>query len=289
MGKPYAEVIGDPIAHSKSPLIHNFWLGKLGIDAEYRACHVRPDELADYFTRRRGDAEWRGCNVTMPHKQAVIPFMTNLDSLAMQVGAVNTIVPSKHGEMVGHNTDVAGVADPLRGQPKSTYPEYVATYAYIIGAGGAAAAAAVGYVEAGYHSLDIYFFNRTVDKARKLANKFPGVEWFGSSLADFGGGNLPDSGHQAYSAVVINASPLGMVGKPPLDVSLDSFHQDTIVFDMVYSPVDTPLLKEARQRGMQTIDGLEMLVAQASAAFERFFGQPAPREHDAELRALLTA
>src|SRR3990167_7254417 len=92
MSTPYAEVIGDPIAQSKSPAIHNFWLGKLGIDAEYRACHVRPEELEDYFTRRRGDVDWRGCNVTMPHKQAIVPFLGRLDPLAAKIGAVNTVV-----------------------------------------------------------------------------------------------------------------------------------------------------------------------------------------------------
>ena len=113
MGRPYAEVIGDPIAHSKSPAIHNFWLAKLGIDAEYGACRVRPDELADYFARRRGDAEWRGCNVTMPHKQAVMPLLHSVEEPAALVGAVNTIRPSLDGLQVGHNTDVAGFLEPL--------------------------------------------------------------------------------------------------------------------------------------------------------------------------------
>ena len=288
MGRPYAEVIGDPVAHSKSPAIHNFWLAKLGIDAEYRPCRVRPDELADYFARRRGDAEWRGCNVTMPHKQAVMTHLASLDPLAMQVGAVNTILPGVEGRFTGSNTDIVGVAEPLRAQTKSEYPGHVATYAFIVGAGGAAAAAAVGYAEAGYYELDIYFFNRTVSRARELALKFPGVEGFGMPLEDFGGTNLSQNGEQAYSAVIFNASPLGMTGKPPLSVSLETFHKDTIVFEMVYSPLETILLKEARQRGMRVIDGLEMLVAQAAAAFEKFFSQPAPREHDAELRALLT-
>lgn len=288
MGRPYAEVIGDPIAQSKSPTIHNFWLGKLGIDAEYRASHVRPDVLEEYLTLRRGDAEWRGCNVTMPHKQSVLSLLGAIDPLAKEVGAVNTIVRSEN-TLTGYNTDVAGVSEPLCAREKLAYPGHVATYAHIIGAGGAAAAAAVGYAEAGYHSLDIHFYNRTVEKARDLAGRFPGAPWFGMPMEDFGGTNLPSNGVQAYSAVVINASPLGMVGNPPLNVSLETFHHDTIVFDMVYSPLETPLLSEARRRGMRTIDGLEMLLGQAAGAFEKFFGANAPREHDAELRALLTA
>ena len=97
MTRPYAEVIGDPIAQSKSPAIHNFWLGKLGIEAEYRACHVRPGELEEYLRTRNADENWRGCNVTMPHKQAVIPLLDELGGHSARVGAVNTFVPRVWG------------------------------------------------------------------------------------------------------------------------------------------------------------------------------------------------
>ena len=288
MGRPYAEVIGDPIAHSKSPLIHNFWLGKLGIDAEYRACRVQWNEIWDYCAQRKADPQWVGCNVTMPLKHWAAANVDLVDRAVFSSRAANVIAKSDE-LLLGYNTDVFGVAEPLLKRAKPTYAGHVTTYAHIIGAGGAASAAALGFSRAGYNGLDIYFYNRTIERARVLAEQFPGNPDFGMSLDDFGGTNLPVNGDQAYSAVVFNASPLGMTGQPFLDVSLETFHDDTIVFDMVYSPLETPLLAEARRRGMRTIDGLEMLVGQAAAAFELFFGQPAPREHDAELRALLTA
>ena len=287
-GRPYAEVIGDPIAHSKSPLIHNFWLGKLGIDAEYRTCHVKPDELADYFTRRRGDAEWRGCNVTMPHKLAISGFLDDRSSQAAEVGAVNCISVCE-GALIGDNTDVQGVREPLC-RPENQigdYPGNVTTYVYIIGAGGAARAAAVAVA----NRFDFEFFNRDVGKAKQLAELFGLPEWFGSGLGSLGPirnfGNGPQD--QRYSVILINASSMGMRGNPAVPVDLTPYYPDTIVFDMVYDPLDTPLLNDARRLGLRAIDGLEMLVGQAAAAFEKFFGQPAPREHDAELRALLTA
>ena len=291
MGRPYAEVIGDPIAHSKSPLIHNFWLAKLGIDAEYRACHVRPDELADYFAQRREDSAWRGCNITMPHKQAVLTLVDLVSPMAKDLSAVNTVVrvvrDSQHS-FYGTNTDVAGVAEPLRRNRIDDYANHVATYVQIIGAGGAARAAAVGAAQSGYCDFDV--FNRSTDSADALAGMIGAPFGKGQPLEALGPIRNPDDGpkDQRYSHVVINATSMGMNGSEPVPIELRDYYPDTIVFDMVYSPLETPLLKQARELGLRTIDGLEMLVAQAAAAFELFFGQPAPREHDAELRALLT-
>ena len=288
MGRPYAEVIGDPIAHSKSPLIHNFWLGKLGIDAEYRACHVKPDELKDYLTRRRGDAEWRGCNVTMPHKVAVGEFLEALSAQAYLVGAVNCITPLD-ARLIGDNTDVDGVREPLSltSNRIEEYANHVATYVQIVGAGGAARAAAVAVAE----KFDFEFYNRDVAKAKRLAQDFGLPEWFGCELDCLGPIRNPgeEPAEQRYSTIVLNASAMGMRGNPPVPINLNTYHSDTIVFDMVYDPIETPLLREARRLGFRTIDGLAMLIAQAATAFEKFFGQSAPREHDAELRALLTA
>jgi shikimate dehydrogenase len=289
MTRPYAEVIGDPIAQSKSPLIHNFWLGKLGIDAEYRTCHVRPEELADYFTQRRGDAEWRGCNITMPHKQAVIDYVDQLDPLAERAGAANTIIRGNNGMLSGFNTDVSGVAEPLSAMPIGGYPDHIATYAYIIGAGGAARGAIVGVENAGPFDIDI--FNRTVEKAHPLAAMAGSAFGEAHPLEHLTAIRNQEDGpeDQRYSHIIINASSMGMKGNPPVPIDLTRFYPDTIVFDMVYSPLETPLLAQARRLGLRTIDGLEMLVGQAAAAFEKFFGQPAPRQHDAELRELLTA
>lgn len=263
MIRPYAEVIGDPIAHSKSPLIHNFWLEKLGIDAEYRKTHVRPDELADYFTQRRGDAEWRGCSVTIPHKQAVQTHLNGLDPAAQSIGAVNCIVADATG-LNGYNTDVAGITEPLRAAGFS------GKSAVLIGAGGAALAALAAFRD--LRITHVTVANRSLDKARAIHPQVVGIDELRPS-AD----------------LLFNATSLGMIGQPPLDLDLTAMPDTGIVFDAVYAPLETPLLATARARGLRTIDGLQMLVGQAAAAFELFFGQPAPRQHDAELRALLTA
>ena len=286
MMRPYAEVIGDPIAHSKSPPIHNFWLAKLGIDAEYRATHVRAEELADYFAQRRKDANWRGCNVTMPHKQAVKAHLDTVSRDASRVGAVNCVYVQQD-RLVGANTDVEGVREALaEGKPSvGDYPNHVATYAQIIGTGGAARAVAEAI------QCDLEFYGRDPAKAKALATECGLPEWFGLAIEDLGpirnrGDGLDE---QRYSHIVINATPLGMAGQPALFIDLSAYYPDTLVFDMVYAPLETPLLAQARALGLRTVDGLAMLIGQAAEAFRLFFGQPAPREHDAELRALLTA
>ena len=156
MSRPYAEVIGDPIAQSKSPVIHNAWAAALGIDAHYDRAHVKSADLADYLALRRNDANWRGCNVTMPHKQAIIPLLDRLDDVAARIGAVNTVVREADGSLTGHNTDAPGFAEPL-GQPGGR--------ALVLGAGGAARAIVVALAEAG---CDITLAARDIAKARLL-------------------------------------------------------------------------------------------------------------------------
>lgn len=287
MTRRYAEVIGDPIAHSKSPLIHNFWLARLGLDAEYRACQVRAEELADYFEQRRNDAGWQGCNVTMPHKGSVLGQIDEINADAVLAAASNTIV-AQNRRLKGYNTDIIGVAEPLAAMARPDYSDYVATYVQIIGAGGAARAALRGACLAGLG--DFEFYNRTVEGAKAMAD-FAGLpEWFGQSIDLIGPirNQEDDTDEQRYSMIVINATSMGMHGRNFVPIDLSRYYPDTIVFDMVYAPLHTELLGRARALGMRTIDGLEMLVGQAAAAFELFFNQPAPREHDAELRALLT-
>jgi shikimate dehydrogenase len=273
VSRPYAEVIGDPIAHSKSPLIHNFWLGKLGIDAKYRACHVRPEELADYFAQRSGDAEWRGCNVTIPHKLSVLEFVKEMDSSVEDVGAANCIVP-RDGKLVAFNTDTAGVDSALPGVHNSVC---------LIGAGGAARAA-IPPLDV-MRALDIRVLARDPAKAAKAFSDFN----FDFKFMRFD--EAADAMREAEG--VINASPLGMVGQPPMPQAvidaLSLTQPDSYVFDMVYAPLETDLLRAARVLGRETVDGLTMLIGQAGRAFRLFFGQSAPRQHDAELRALLTA
>lgn len=286
---PYAEVIGDPIAHSKSPAIHRFWLEKLQLEGEYRATRVAPDQLADFFQQRRANPDWRGCNVTMPHKQHVLRFAEARADEVEKAVAANTIVRGGNGGLRAFNTDVTAVATLLRRVRPPRYANRVATYVQIIGAGGAARAAAVGASSAGY--CDIDFFNRTVAKAEELAR------WIGMPPAGHSGPleslapirNEGDgSEEQRYSHVVINASSMGMSGNPPVPIDLSRYYPDTVVLDMVYSPLETPLISQARACGLRIIDGLQVLVEQAAAAFCQLFGAEAPRQHDAELRELLT-
>lgn len=282
-----AEVIGDPIAHSKSPVIHGFWIRALSLEADYRAVHVRAGELGAYFAARRADPDWAGCNVTMPHKEAVLAHVDEVDPLAARLNAANTIVKQADGRMVAGNTDVDGVSEPLRRHRIGAYPDHVATYVQIIGAGGAARAAVLGAQAAGFGNFDV--FNRSPGRADLVAALAGAPFGTGNPLDALGPIRNPRDGTtpQHYSHVVINATSMGMHGGNPVPIDLSAYYPDTIVFDMVYAPLETPLLAQARAHGLRTIDGLEMLVAQAATAFERFFGAAPPRERDPELRALL--
>ena len=284
-----AGVIGWPVAHSKSPLIHRFWLAKLGLDGDYGRFPVAPEQLGAAIPALSA-LGLRGVNVTVPHKQAVIPLLDRIDPSAQRVGAVNTVVVEE-GRLVGYNTDVAGVAEPLQaiGSLHDTRPSDGAGHVEIIGAGGAARAAVVGAKAAGYGNLSIY--NRSVEKGRALVLLAGSPSSAAYPLESLGPIRKDAAGRkdQRYGHVIINATTMGMAGNDPVPIDLAGYHPNTIVFDMVYTPLETPLLAAARARGLRTIDGLQMLVAQAAAAFALFFGHPAPREHDAELRARLTA
>ena len=282
----YAEVIGDPIAQSKSPAIHNHWLGKLGLDAEYHARHVPPGELADYLRRRRSDADWRGCNVTMPHKQAVMPHLDLLDSLAERIGAVNTIVREADGTLTGHNTDAAGFLEPLLPMLDR---EHLFRMARVLGTGGAARAIVTALAG---ERVVIVLAGRDPAKARALLDELdPGGEHHAVDLAHFAGPtDFPFDDREGCFDLIVNASPLGMAGQPPLAFDLGHAPPGSVVYDIVTHPLDTPLLQAARAAGFRTLDGLAMLIGQAAVAFEHFFGRPPPRDDgDRELRALLTA
>jgi len=285
MTRPYAEVIGDPIAHSKSPVMHGFWLERLGIDADYRRAHVRPDELASYMAIRRTDPDWRGCNVTIPHKQAVMAFLDRIDPVAEAIGAVNTIVP-REGVLVGHNTDAPGFLEPLR--PRLAERHLLRT-ARILGTGGAARAIAHALWDEGF---TLIVAGRDPAKAEEIVAGFdPGfvhictLDSFARPL-DFDWGEAGDR-----LDLVINATSLGMTGQPPLDIDFSNLPPGAIVYDAVYAPLITPLLAEARERGHPIVDGLSMLIGQGRIAFEHFFGQLAPSDpdSDAELRRRMTA
>ncbi|WP_066559382.1 shikimate dehydrogenase [Croceicoccus bisphenolivorans] len=286
MSLAYAEVIGDPIAQSKSPAIHNFWLEKAGIDAEYRLCHVRPAELADYLAERRSDPDWRGCNVTMPHKQAVMPLLYSIDETARRIGAVNTIYPAFDRLLAGTNTDAAGFLEPLRDDLAKAHYFRMAR---IIGTGGAARAIITALADAG---LVLVVAARDPDKARALLDELdPGGEHHVAPLDHFAQRtDFEFDDREGCLDLVVNATSLGMVGQPELALEFSHVPPGSICYDIVTAPLATPFLTEAAKRGFRTIDGLNMLIGQAAVAFERFFGVPAPREAgDVDLRRILTA
>lgn len=279
----YAEVIGDPIAQSKSPAIHGFWLKQLGMEADYRACRVSPEELSGYLARRQNDPGWRGCNVTMPHKQAVIPFLDHLDPLAERIGAVNTIIRTKDGALTGYNTDAGGFLEPLR---PFLEREHLFRMARIFGTGGAARAIVAALAREGFV---IVLAGRDPEKARTLLDELaPGGEHHAVPLSHFAEMTDFDFDDRVGCLdLVINASPLGMTGQPPLELDISHLPPGSIVYDIVTHPLETPLLGAARAAGFATIDGLSMLIGQAAEAFDHFFGCNPPRARDGELRNLL--
>lgn len=285
MTRAYAEVIGDPIAHSKSPLMHGFWLEQCGIDADYRRTHVRPEQLASYIESRRGDPGWRGCNVTIPHKQEVMPLLDRIDPVAEAIGAVNTVVP-RDGILIGHNTDAPGFLEPLRARLAE---RHLLRTARILGTGGAARAIAHALWDEGF---TLIVAGRDAGKAQAIVAGLDSgfvhsctLDTFAQPL-DFDWGETGDR-----LDVVVNATSLGMTGQPPLPIDFSNLPPGAVVYDAVYAPLVTPLLAEARERGHPTIDGLSMLIGQGRIAFEHFFGAAAPSDaqSDAELRRRMTA
>ena len=284
----YAEVIGDPIAQSKSPAIHRFWLAALGIEADYRATHVLAGGLADYLAARRVDPDWRGCNVTMPHKQAVVPLIDRLDERAAAIGAVNTIVREDDGTLTGHNTDAAGFLEPLRGVLAN---RHLFRMARILGTGGAARAIVAALAG---QNMTLVLAGRDPAKAQALLDELApatsSLEHHAVRLDHFAEPtDFAFDDRAGCLDLVINATSLGMAGQPPLGFDLSHAPPGSIVYDIVTAPIETPLLAAARAQGLQTVDGLEMLIGQAAVAFRLFFGVAPPRGRDAALRALLTA
>lgn len=280
---PYAEVIGDPVAQSKSPAIHGFWLSKLGIKGDYRSRRVQAEDIEPYLSEQRKDIYWRGCNVTMPHKQAVIPLLDRLDPRAESIGAVNTIV-REGSRLKGYNTDVGGFIEPLNADLLGSHYFRMAR---VLGTGGAARAIFASLVE---ESFEIVLAGRDSAKARALIDALA-PDW-GHHAVDLAHFATPTDfafdDREGCLDLIVNASPLGMRGQPPLAFDWSHAPPRAIAYDIVTDPVDTAFLQGARAAGHRTIDGLAMLIGQAALAFGKFFGQPAPREHDAELRAILT-
>ncbi|MBB4640784.1 shikimate dehydrogenase [Rhizorhapis suberifaciens] len=267
---PYAEVIGDPIAHSKSPLIHQFWLKKLGIHAEYRRSRISPEDLSQWLQQRRSDPLWRGANLTIPHKEKILPLVEDPEGLAASVGAMNIVVPGVQGSPCGFNSDVDGFAEPLDNV------DLKGKCAALYGAGGAARAVLFALKQMGIAHVTI--LNRSEDRAQALLDQF-----------DMAGQVLPLLAPLPSVQLVVNSTALGMTGYDSLRPDLSTLPSEAIIYDIVYSPLETELLSEANGRGLRTLDGLNMLIGQAAKAFQLFFGADAPRDHDFELRVLLAA
>ncbi|MEP5937683.1 MAG: shikimate dehydrogenase [Erythrobacter sp.] len=276
----YAEVIGDPIAHSKSPIIHGFWLEQLGVDADYRRRHVTAAELEGYIAERRSDPAWRGCNVTMPHKQAMMELCDSLDPLAQRVAAVNTVVRQDDGSLKGYNTDVGGFLEPLCADLEETH---LFRMARVLGTGGAARAIVVGLSDRGFV---IVLAGRNPDKARALLDELgPDGEHHAVHLSHFAEPtNFAFDDRQGCLDLIINASPLGMRGQSELTFDWSHAPPGSIAYDIVTDPLETQFLSKAKNAGHKVLDGYSMLIGQADQAFEMFFGHKPPRDKDAQLR-----
>ena len=266
----YAEVIGDPIAQSKSPSIHGFWLEQAGLDFDYRATRVTRAELPAYLQDRRSDPSWRGCNVTMPLKLDAAMLGDDTSDRAVAAGAANILIP-KNGALLAGNTDVGGVLQLLGPRLANGAPGGLT----LLGNGGAARAVLVALRMLNIEDVTIQA--RDLAAAYKLTVEFR----LGQPPRPF---DVPiDTGG------LINATPMGMAGVQPASVDIGRMPAAGWVFDMVSDPAETLLLRAARKRGMATIDGLAMLVEQAAESFMLLFGREAPRQRDAELMARLKA
>jgi shikimate dehydrogenase len=268
---PYAEVIGDPIAHSKSPLIHKFWLAKLGMEGDYRSTRVTRDEFPDFLAARRADPDWRGCNVTIPHKEMAVSFADRLMHEPRVAGAVNTLARKPDG-LIGYNTDMEALRSELAGYAREA--ALMEQPIAVIGAGGAARAV-LAALKAEGEDVEVALFNRSVERGAAVLRAL-GLRGSSSPLTS----PLP------ATCLVVNASSMGMYGFPPVPANLTTIASPVI--DLVYAPVETELVKAARARGHLAVDGLSILVRQAALAFRHFFRIQAPFDTETELRDLLT-
>jgi shikimate dehydrogenase len=251
-----AGVIGWPVTHSLSPALHNYWLSLHGIDGAYIPLSVNPDHLAETLAALP-KLGFRGVNLTLPHKELVLPLLDSMDDAARRIGAVNTIVIQNDNKLHGMNTDAHGFSENIRPHlPAQTRK------AVILGAGGAARAVCYALIQLGFTQLILT--NRTRARADAIAARFPGhitVEpW--DNLA----GLLPGAD------LLVNTTSLGMHNKEPLTIDLTPLPIHALVTDIVYVPLTTPLLQQAHSRGNPTVDGLGMLIHQAIPGFTAWFG-----------------
>jgi shikimate dehydrogenase len=269
-----AGVIGWPVAHSRSPRLHGFWLERYGIDGAYLPFAVAPERLATALAALPA-LGMRGINVTLPHKEAALAHCARVSEAARRIGAVNTILVAEDGALEGSNTDGFGFLEHLKASASGFGP--ASGPSVLIGAGGAARAIAVALLDAGTPELRLV--NRTEARATALAAALGArvkiVEWRDRAAA------LSDA------ALLVNSTTLGMTGQPPLELDLANLPTSSVVDDIVYVPLETPLLAAARARGNPTVDGLGMLLHQARPGFAAWFGREP--EVDSALRDFVLA
>lgn len=251
--------MGWPVSHSRSPAIHNHWLQKYGLKGSYVPLAVAPGAVGSAIAGLRA-LGFQGCNLTLPHKVEAMAFMDEVDALARRMGAMNTIVVQPDGSLKGFNHDGFGYIQSLL----DAQPDWRADAGPIavLGAGGAARAVVLSLADRG--AKEIRLLNRTDGKAVALAAEFgppvKAVPWADrhAALAD--------------AALLVNTTSQGMHGQPPLELDLTALPNHTLVSDVIYVPLETPLLAAARQRGNPTVNGLGMLLNQARPAFQAWFG-----------------
>lgn len=270
MTRLLAGVAGWPVEQSKSPRLHGFWLRQYGIDGDYVKLAVAPQDLARRLKELPGEG-FKGLNLTIPHKEAALPLLDEVDAKARRIGAVNTIVFDAAGKSFGSSTDGYGFIENL----KQNHPGFDARRgpAVLLGAGGAGASIAFALLDAGCPEIRVV--NRSQDKAQALADRLEGrgrVQGWDKRAASL-----------AEAALLVNATSLGMTGQPALDLDLRALPETALVTDIVYAPLETDLLRAARQRGNLAVDGLGMLLHQAVPGFEAWFGRRP--EVTAQLRA----
>ncbi|MCJ2061191.1 shikimate dehydrogenase [Methylobacterium sp. J-088] len=256
-----AFVVGHPIAHSRSPLIHGHWLAEHGISGSYERLDVAPQAFSA-FVRSLPDSGFRGGNVTIPHKEAACARADTLTPRAQKIGAVNTLVVGPDGRIRGDNTDAPGFCAHLDQTLGEGWPARGNGTAVVLGAGGAARAIVVGLAERGMRRILVA--NRTPARAETVAALAPGIA---DALA---WDDLPAA--LAETGLLVNTTSLGMKGQPPLALDLAPLPPEAAVADIVYAPLETDLLAVARRRGLAAVDGLGMLLHQAVPGFEAWFG-----------------
>ena len=265
-------VMGHPVAHSRSPMIHGYWLRTLGISGAYELKDLTPEAFPDFVTHLAANG-YVGGNVTVPHKEAAFRLVDHRDEASEAVGAVNTLW-LEGGRLMGGNSDTHGFVANL--DDRAPGWDVPGGRAVILGAGGAARSAAYALAARG---LAVAVVNRTIERARSLAAAF--------------GPRVRANGFEALARLLreaellVNCTSLGMTGKPPLEVDIAPLKASAVVYDVVYVPLETGLLAAARSRGHRTVDGLGMLLQQAGFGFRKWFGgDPLVTP---ELRALVEA